>query len=159
MRRLLFFATLFSLALGVAPGAQAAARIDLRQYAAADTSRLSLVNGTGTATIVRRSGAILGSVRKGRVGVTAPRGERPAVWLSGCDSRWRPSRRTIVCSGRGLHFATRRDLRVRLRGSGIYVSAVMRGRVTLEGTSGWYSIEGAAQGTWPRISRTWSVGG
>ena len=159
MRRLLLSATVCPAFLVFAPGAQAAERVDLRQPAGTDTRGLSLVNGSGAATIVRRSGVILGSVRRGRIVVTARRGRRPAVSLSGCESRRRPNRRTVVCSGRDLQFSTSRDRRIALRGSGIYVSAVMRGRVTLEGTSGWYSIEGVAQGSWPRISRTWSIGG
>jgi hypothetical protein len=159
VRRLLLFATLFTLALALAPGAQATTRIDLRQFAGTGTAAVSLVNGTGKATMVRRAGAILGSVGKGRVTVTAPRGRRPAASFSGCDERRRPNRRTVVCLGRGLHFSTSRDLRVAIRGSRVYVSAVMRGRVTLEGTNGTYSIEGVGRGSWPRVSRTWSVGG
>ena len=159
MRRLLLFATLFSVVLAFAPAAQAAERIDLRQFAGTNTAAVALVNGSGIAKIVRNSGAVLGSVREGRIAVTAPRGQRPHVSLSGCDSRRRPNRRTIVCSGRGLYFSTRRDRRIALRGSGINVSAVMRGRVTLKGTAGRYSIESVGSGSWPRIFRTWSVGG
>jgi hypothetical protein len=159
VRRLLLFATLCSGVLVLAPAAQAADRIDLRQFAGMNTAAVSLVNGSGTAKIVRRSGAVLGSVRKGRIAVTAPRGERPGASLSGCDSRSRPNRRTIVCSGTGLHFSTRSDRRIVLWGSGINVSAVMRGRVTLKGTRGLYSIGSAGYESWPRIFRTWSVGG
>ena len=159
VRRLLIFATLGTLVLALAPGAQAAERVDLRQYLAVDTAPLSLVGGKGTAKIVRRGGAVLGSVREGRIVITAPRGRRPGASISGCNSRRRPSTRTIVCAGKGLYFSTRSDRKVSLRGSGVDVSAVMRGSLSLKGTAGWYSIGGVSSGSWPRILRTWRVGG
>jgi hypothetical protein len=155
MRRLLVLTVLFALA--VAPAADAG----LARYATADGEYLSLKGGRGTALLVSRDGAVLGSVRQGRVRITdVVRGARTRLSVSGCERKQYPRPRTVVCIGQGLRFSVLGGAwRVRIAGSGINASAVMTGYVTLDdGTAGTYKIGNGPNKRWPSRATTFVVG-
>jgi len=120
---------------------------------------LALENGRGTAIVVSRDGAMLGTVARGRIAIVdLPRGERTTVELSGCERRHR-YRRTVVCSGRDLSFSVYEGRwRATLVGSGINASAVIEGSVTLKGTGGTFKLGEADARRWPRLARTFRLG-
>lgn len=121
---------------------------------AAGGKPLSLSDGRGIAVVKSREGAILGSVQRGRLRVTNGN-------VYGCESRKRITRSTVLCVGRNLDFsATGRHWRIVARGSGINASGKLKGIVTLQGTSGTYSLEagGSDPRPWPRAARTFRLG-
>ena len=155
MRRVLVLTAL--LALAVAPGADAG----LARYVSAGGDPLSLDGGRGTALVVSNDGAILGSVRRGRVAVTDLRGGvATRVSTSGCERKWFPAPRKVVCIGWHLGFSALGGAwRVRLVGRGINASAVIHGSVTLDnGATGTYSIRGERPRPWPASAETYYLG-
>ncbi len=143
-------------ALALAPVSHAAS---LSRFASAHTEWVSLETGSGFALLEARKGAVVGRIARGRVVITnlPRRGGRPS--FSGCDRRERLDRRTVLCSGRDLHFSIRGDWRLVARGVGIDTSAVVRGTLTLKGSEGTYSIGGGSKHRWPRRARTFRIGG
>jgi autotransporter adhesin len=151
MRRIVILTVL--LAFSVAPAADAG----LAGYVAGGGDSLSLKGGRGTALLVNTDGAVLGSVKRGRVVITAPARRRA---VSGCEQRRYPRPRRVVCIGWNLHFSVLGGAwRVRLTGSGINASAVMNGFVTLDdGSAGTYSIRHGVSRPWPVNVRTFYLG-
>ena len=155
MRRLIFLSALVAFAL--APSAEAG----LARHVTESGDSLSLNRGHGTASLVNRDGAVLGSMRRGRVSITdGLLGPRTEVSLSGCERRWRPRPRTVVCTGWELKFsALGGTWRVWLAGRGINASVVMNGSATLDkGTAGTYSIRGGPPRPWPATPKTFYLG-
>ncbi len=144
-------------ALALAPSANA----QFERAVAEGGESLTLENGRGYAIVTSSAGTILGSVARGRVIVTDyPRGGDTKISLSGCDTRKRIGRRTVVCAGRGLSFSVVDGRwRVHVRGTRINASAVVGGSVTLEGTEGTYAIgDPDEQRPWPESARTFRLG-
>ena len=144
-------------ALALAPGASA----QFERAVAAGGDSLTLEGGRGYAIVTSSSGTILGSVGRGRLVVTNyRRGARTKISLSGCDTRKRLGRRTVVCAGRGLGFSVVDGRwRVHLRGGRINASAVVEGSVTLEGTEGKYAVgDPDDERPWPESRRTFRLG-
>ena len=144
-------------ALALAPSAHA----QFERAVAAGGESLTLEDGRGYAVVTSSSGTMLGGVARGRVVVTNyPRGSRTKISLSGCDTRKRINRKTVVCAGRGLSFSiVDGRWRVLLRGMGINASAVVSGSVTLEGSSGTYAIgDSDDERPWPDSARTFRLG-
>ncbi len=144
-------------ALALAPSAHA----QFERAAAAGGQSLTLEDGRGYAIVTSSSGTILGSVGRGRLVVTNyRRGARTKISLSGCDTRTRINRRTVVCAGRGLSFSVVDGRwRVLLRGTRINASAVVVGSVTLEGIEGTYAIGDLDdERPWPESARTFRLG-
>ena len=154
MRRLTVLAVL--LALVGAPTADAG----LRAYAASHADSLSLRNGTGTAVLYSRSGAVLGSLGRGTLTITDYAwGARTSVRVSGCERKYWVSSRTRVCKGSGISFSILGGAwKATVQGSRVYGSAVMSGSVALKGTSGTYSINHATPRRWPTYWRTFRLG-
>ncbi len=145
------------IALALAPAADAG----LARYAAEEGESLSLKRGRGTALIVNRDGAVLGTVRRGRVVITdVQRGAETDVAVSRSERRRYPRRHTVVCAGRYLRFSALGGAwRVRLMGAGINASAVMNGYVTFDnGAAGTYSIRHSDPRPWPATARTFYLG-
>ena len=144
-------------ALVLAPSAHA----QFERAVAAGGESLTLANGRGYAAVTSSGGTILGRVAKGRIVVTDyPRGARTKVSFSGCDTKKRISRRTVVCAGSNLSFSVVDGRwRVVLRGRGVNASAVLQGSVTLEGSGGTYAIgDPDNDRSWPRSTRTFRLG-
>ena len=157
MRRLIVFTALVALALTPSAGAGAS----LARYAAESGDSLSLRSGRGIALLVNRDGAVLGSVRRGRVTIAdGPRGPQTKVSVSGCERKRYPRPRTVVCMGQGLRFsALGGTWRVRIAGGGINASAVMNGSVMLDnGTAGTYRIRDEPYRPWPASAQTFYLG-
>ncbi len=154
MRRLIF--TLVLLTLALAPPANA----QLARAVASGGDSLSLSGGTGFAAVASRDGAIVGNLRRGAVRIVdLPRLEKAKVEVTGCERLRRPNRRTWLCSGRRLSFSViNGNWQVRMRGVGINASAVLKGRLVLQGTAGTYSIRHADPKRWPRRARSFRLG-
>jgi hypothetical protein len=121
---------------------------------AAGGKPLSLEDGRGVAVVKSREGSILGSVDRGRIRAT-----NASVY--GCESRKRVNRSTVLCIGRDLDFsATGYRWQIVASGAGINASGKLKGTVTLQGTSGTYSLEagGTDPRPWPRSPRTFRLG-
>ncbi len=116
------------------------------------TDGVQLANGRGFATLVSREGAILGSVGRGSVAIQDfVGGERTSIQVSGCERRRRPALHTRVCIGRHLRFVVQYGAwRVTMRGRKIDASAVVEGRLTLQGRAGTYWLKGGDPHRWPR---------
>jgi hypothetical protein len=144
-------------ALALAPSASA----QFERALADGGESLTLDDGRGYAIVTSSSGTILGTVGRGRVVVTNyRRGARTKISFSGCDTRKRLGRRTVVCAGRGLSFSVVDGRwRVHIRGARINAGAVVEGSVTLEGTSGTYEIgDSDDEQPWPESARTFRLG-
>ncbi len=130
------------------------------QLSAATTEgsvELSLRDGRGLAAISGR-GTVLGRLRRGRI--VATKNVLVANWGSKRDVAsnlvayrgWRMSLRVFSGEGRW---------RIRLRGRGVNVSAVVRGALVLDGANsgdaGRYSIDGGPVRAWPRARQTFTL--
>lgn len=157
MKRPLFLVTLL-LALAVPPSAEAGG---LLRFVAGTTKALSLERGTGMAVVRASEGAMIGSVRRGRVVVVdVRRGTRTRVRLYGCERRRTPRARTTLCAGTAIRFSVLGGAwRVSLLGRGINASARVRGSVTLKGTAGKFRIGNRARRNWPRVAHTYLLRG
>lgn len=119
--------------------------------------RVALENGRGVATFKSRDGALLGSVRRGRVVIRDVRRDS-GVSVSGCETTKRIQRR-VICIGRELTFSIEKGAWfATIRGGGINASAVLRGTLTLMGTAGRVSIDDGPLRRWPRRVRTFELG-
>ncbi|MBD0290606.1 MAG: hypothetical protein ICV74_05065 [Thermoleophilia bacterium] len=154
MRRLTL--TMVLVVLACAPAASA----QLARAVASGGESLALSGGTGWAVVTSRDGAIVGNVRKGSVRIVdLPRLGKAEVGVTGCEKLRRPNRRTRVCSGRRLSFSViDGNWRVAMRGVGINASAVLKGRLVLQGTAGTYSLRHGDPKPWPRRARTFRLG-
>jgi hypothetical protein len=154
MRRLVLLTAVLMLVL--APSADAR----LARSLAPDGTELALEDGRGLGIVFSRDGGMYGRIDRGRILVTDfPRGGETEVDLRGCERRRRLSDMTVVCSGRALRFQILDGRwRAAIRGTGIDVAAVVTGRVTLAGTRGTYSIDGADEESWPREPETFLLG-
>lgn len=93
------------------------------------------------------NGAVFGRISKGTVRITDPiDGDGAGADFYGCDAR-RDTDTTTVCSGEDIRYrAIGGRYTVKLAGSGIFLSAVGRGKVLLNGNgdeTGVYSFNGA----------------
>jgi hypothetical protein len=94
---------------------------------------LELSAGRGYAVLADR-GAVIGNVRSGWIRITnIPGGGDPSGRVRGCERRSGRLSGQLHCAGRGLSFYIHDGpWRIRIKGNGINVSAVMRGRVGLD---------------------------
>jgi hypothetical protein len=94
---------------------------------------LHLSAGRGYAVMEDR-GVAFGNVRRGWIRVTnVPGGGSPSGYVRGCESRSGRLSGRLYCSGTRLRFWVEDGpWRVRIKGIGINVSAVMRGSVGLD---------------------------
>lgn len=155
MRRLVLLILVFAFA-----AVPAVAHGQVPRVLEGEGETLSLVNGRGTAIAVSRDGAMLGTVTRGRILIVdLRRGDRTTVEVSGCESRRRVNRRTVVCSGRALSFSVVDGRwRATISGTGINASAVLEGAVTLKGNRGRYKLGDDDERRWPRRGRTLPLG-
>ena len=150
MRRLFLLAGLATLVF--TPSAQANS---FAFVSAAATDSLSLVRGTGTVRLYSTNGAIIGSVRRGRVTFVDVGGSSR---ITVCGRRPNANR-IVTCSGRYIRFSVLLGAwRMTVTGTGIYASARVRGIMRLRGTAGTYSIDGGARRAWPRTARYFRLG-
>jgi hypothetical protein len=114
-----------------------------------DDGTLSVRHGRGVVRLAFK-GAVFGRVAKGVVRITDPvDGDGEGADFFNCDSR-RDTDTTTVCSGSDIRFrAIGGRYSVKVAGSGIFLSAVGRGRVLLNGNGddtgnpdGGYSFNG-----------------
>ena len=153
MRRLALLT--IPLALVLAPSA--GADDGLSRALQAGGERVALEDGRGFARLASRDGAMLGSIRRGRVVIRDVRRDS-GVSVSGCETTKRFNR-SVICIGRELTFSVETGAWVAtLRGTGIDASAVLRGSLTLVGTAGRVSIDDGPMRRWPRKLRTFRLG-
>ena len=127
MRRFLLFLGLVTV-LAVPAVVTAAARTD---------GTLSVKRGRATIGIRLARGTVIGRVASGQVKIKDPSpydGQPPE--LRNCRRRRHPSPNTTLCIGQRLSFrALDGRFVINLKGSGIFLSAVGRGTVTIEGAA------------------------
>jgi hypothetical protein len=130
VRRLILPLTLAALALAASAPALPASLTSARVRG---SEGLELSAGRGYAVLADR-GAALGNVRRGWIRVTnIPGGGSPSGWVRGCETRSGRLSGRLYCAGTGLRFWVKDGpWRIRIKGRGINVSAVMRGRVGLD---------------------------
>ena len=139
-----------------------------------DDGALSVKNGVGKVVLSPFNGSALGRVANGKIVIVDPvfgDGGRYDLW--GCDKQSEPSDHATVCSGTNLRFRIV-DGRYKLyivRASGINLSAVGRGQVTLDGrgedptvdSDGTYALNDGSYRSLPDAEKTFplltSVGG
>jgi|GraSoiStandDraft_24_1057298.scaffolds.fasta_scaffold44961_2 hypothetical protein len=163
MRRLIGF-TVLVIALAVPAVAFAISTLG-------DDGSLSVKNGVGKVVLQPFNGSVLGRVVTGRVvivdqslGGGSGSGSLD-VW--GCDNpRPTATDRVTVCSGSNLRFrVVDSRYKIVVRGSGINLSAVGRGTVTLDGsgedpgvqTDGQYSLNDGAYKSLPNVEKPFSL--
>lgn len=130
----------------------------------AGAESFQLYHGVGNAIVAKR-GAALGRVRRGTIRiVNLPEGPAPQGFVRGCEYRSGSWSGTLVCRGRDLRLLVHGGTwRLRLRGRGINVSGVVRGRLSLGplsaavGSSGSYSIGDSPRRRWPSAWKTFRL--
>jgi hypothetical protein len=135
-----------------------------------DDGSLSVKNGVGRVALQPFNGSILGRVATGRVAIVdqALNGiDSGTVDVWGCDNpHLNPTDRLTVCSGTNLRFRVIDGrYRIVVRGSGINLSAVGRGTVTLDGSGenpdvdsdGQYSLNDGAYKSLPNVQKPFSL--
>ena len=130
MRRLTLPLTLAALVLAASASALPSSLTSARVRGG---EGLQLSAGRGYAVLGDR-GVAFGNVRRGWIRITnVPGGGSPSGYVRGCESRSGRLSGSLYCSGTRLRFWVEDGpWRVRIKGSGINVSAVMRGRVGLD---------------------------
>ncbi|MGH3093882.1 MAG: hypothetical protein ACRDOG_16355 [Gaiellaceae bacterium] len=130
MRRLILPLTLAALAAAASATALPSSMTTARVRGG---EGLHLSAGRGYAVFGDR-GVAFGNVRRGWIRITnVPGGGSPSGYVRGCESRSGRLSGRLYCSGTRLRFWVEDGpWRVRIKGSGINVSAVMRGRVGLD---------------------------
>ena len=124
----------------------------------ANAQPLSLRWGHGRAVVAAR-GAILGTLRRGRLVVTIPDGSSAVVTVYGAEYRRRLSRHRTLYRGHWLRYRIfDGSWRIRILGRGVNASAAGSGWFGLEGTEGQYSIGGGSYRRWPTVYRTFRLG-
>lgn len=164
MRRLVVF-TVLSTALAV-PAVASAVLVS----GGTGDGALSVKSGIGKVTLYPFNGAAVGRVAHGKIVLTDPiadDGIGSQVW--GCDNSpggLAINATTIVCSGENLRFrAAGGKYRIFIRGSGIFLSAVGHGVVTLNGdgdgplvaSDGLFSINDSAYRSLPNEPRPYQL--
>jgi len=144
------------LAIVLATASTAAARPVLRTD---QENGIELADGSGRTTIVLR-GAMIGSVGSGTVWVTdLPDKTTTDIFVAGDDESYALTLRTTVYKGNDIRLRVFRGRwRVRIKGSGINLSAVGNGTVGLAGR-GRYSLAGGPYRSWTADWRTFKLGG
>lgn len=159
--RLLILLVLSGVALVLATSASAGVA-DRAQAGAG--SQLSLAKGKGLATLTSEEGTVIGTIVQGTITfVNYARGTRTKFnarrW--GCEKLRRLNRKTVICSGKNLHFAIVDGAWLAtLRGRGISASARVAGKVLIRGTRGTFSIDtlGIVERQWPTVAHTYKLG-
>lgn len=158
VRRVILFLTLAGLALAAAapahPAALSAARVQ-------GSESVELSFGRGFASLADR-GATLGNVRRGWIRVVdLSGGGPPSGWVRGCESRTGRLSGRVYCSGTDLRFYIHGGTwRIRMKGGGINVSAVIRGSLGLDRercSSCTYKIGDRPERRWPATLRFFAV--
>jgi hypothetical protein len=137
-----------------------------------DDGVLSVKNGQGKVTLTPFNGSVLGRVGSGKIVIVDPAlgdGGRYDVW--GCDKQTDTEHAT-VCAGSNLRFRiVDGRYKVYVRGTGMSLSVVGRGQVTLDGrgddptvvSDGVYALNDAPYKSLPDFEKTFplltSVGG
>lgn len=170
MRRLVFFASLAALAvagliLGAAPPAHSAGLSAARVKGG---EGLEVTRGRGYVVLTNR-GTAIGNVARGWIRVANLGGGRaPSGRVHGCERRSGRLTRQLSCAGTGLSFYVYGGTwRIRIKGRGISVSAVMRGKVGLARTGCTsrmfarkrctFRIGGGPRRRWPATLRFYAV--
>ena len=157
MRRLIGF-TVLVIALAVPAAAFALVNLG-------DDGSLSVKAGVGHVTLSPFNGSILGRVGTGKVIIvdqSLTGNGSPDVW--GCDNLHSAvTDRVTVCSGASLRFRVIDGrYKVVVRGSGINLSVVGRGTVTLDGSGddpgvdsdGWYALNDGSYKSLPNFEKS-----
>jgi hypothetical protein len=158
MRRLVGF-TVLVLALAVPAFGFAAA--------ASDDGALSVKNGVGRVTLSPFNGSALGRVAKGKIWIADPVfGDGGTYDLLGCEKQTDISEHLTVCSGTNLRFRiVDGRYKLTIRGTGINLSAVGRGQVTLDGrgddpaveSDGAYALNDGPYRSLPDVEKTFAL--
>lgn len=149
MKRLLITLAVIALAL---PAAAAAVRLD------PSDGTLSVRDGRGTFTI-NAKGGVIGSFAHGRVIITDPvDGDGTGPIVSGDDWHKDRSDTTTVYGGTRVRFRMiGGSFRIKVVGTGVNLSVVGRGTVTLNGQGtdddGTYSVDGATYAPVPDFAQ------
>jgi hypothetical protein len=95
---------------------------------------LSVKNGAGKVSM-QFNGSAVGRITRGTIKIVDPvAGDGAGADVWGCDSREVTNDIVTVCSGSNLRFrAVGGRYRIRLSGTGVYLSAIGRGGATLNG--------------------------
>jgi hypothetical protein len=130
VRRLILPLTLAALAVAASASALPSSSTSARVRGG---EGLHLSSGRGYAVFGHR-GVAFGNVRRGWIRITnLPGGGSPYGFVRGCESRSGRVSGRLYCAGRRLRFWVQDGpWRVRIKGKGINVSAVVRGRVGLD---------------------------
>lgn len=156
------FATLTVALLFLLVFALPASAVPLRSKGASQKGWLSLEDGAGL-VVINAVGVLFGHLERGQVSVTVTnRARRQPVdaVVTGTDLVVTElDGLTTVYRGKDIFFRIKQgSWRLRVRGQGIDVSAVIRGRVTLLGTSGTVAVSGGDPLPWPEQPQTFLVG-
>lgn len=110
--------------------------IALAGDAATDDGTLSVRYGRGLVQLGLKHGVVIGRLGKGSIKVddwVETDNTRIDFW--GCDRTKDIDENTVVCSGNSIRFRVVGDkYRLRLTGGGVFLSAVGRGQVLLDGS-------------------------
>jgi hypothetical protein len=158
VRRLVFFLSVAALSVLASTPAQGASLPSAR---VAGSESVELSSGHGYALLANR-GSALGNVRRGWIRVLdIGGGGTPSGWVRGCESRSGRLAEQLDCAGSGLRFYVHGGTwRIRIKGRGINVSAVIRGAVGLDRagcTSCTYRIGDGAKRRWPARLKFFAV--
>jgi hypothetical protein len=148
------FACLLAASLAGVARAQPAKEIGV------NAGSLEIVDGTGSVALTFVRGAIYGNLDRGRITITFRRAKNPPeVVVSGQATLVRRDERTAVYEGRDIRFKVAGPgWRVIVQGSGIDVSVVGRGVVTLRG-EGEMSVDSEPAVAWPEDPDPIGLGG
>ena len=158
MRRLVVFTVL---AIGLAIPAAGFALV-----AGPEDGTLSIKAGIGKATLSPFNGSVVGRIAHGSIRANDPiAADGAGIDIWGCD--YQDTRdTTTLCRGTNIRFrAIDGKYGITIRGSGIYLSAVGRGTVTLDGRGedpdvekdGVFSLNGASYKSLPNASASYSL--
>jgi hypothetical protein len=109
-----------------------------------DDGTLSVRHGRGLVSL-NFNGAVFGRVARGRIVVDDPvGGDGTGADFWGCDSQNFPSDTKTVCAGENLRFrAIGGRYSILVKGTGVFLSAVGRGKVMLDGRGDHGSSDGS----------------
>lgn len=158
MRRLVVFTVLV---IGLAIPAAGFALV-----AGPQDGTLSIKAGIGRATLSPFNGSVVGRIAHGSIRANDPiADDGPGIVFSGCDHSDIKDT-TTLCRGTNIRFrAIDGKYGITIRGSGIYLSAVGRGTVTLDGRGeepdiekdGVFSLNGASYKSLPNAATPYSL--
>jgi hypothetical protein len=131
-----------------------------------DDGVLSIKNGQGKVALSPFNGSALGRAASGRIAIVDPVfGDGGRYDVRGCDKQIETEHATI-CTGSNLRFRiVDGRFKVYVRGTGISLSAVGRGQVTLDGrgddptvtSDGVYSLNDATYKSLPDLEKTFPL--